>query len=370
MKEVIIFILCFMMPIVSKADNIDIIRNDDGVIFVVDKNLSAVKNRREYSDTKYLKNEQILAISLADESNLKDLGKDAFYQCIIRAYANHQSVTLSPDMIWLLISQGFCRYVNAHAEELRSKLVSHSGKMELSVESFKEILTENGDWNVIIDEFASKIRDYTKGSIADNMAADFSTTGLNERIASQITLMESLKSFFDYSVFYAGCGIPSIRLRGTPDDWRRVLEKTIILEQYGLGTWVNQLRHVLIEFINASEGNPNIKFWKQIVKKNKISKFKGGLCDPKKPTLIDGWILTFFPNDNGVVAYNIPFTRNMPSDLVYVDFEYRILDPLSGNILSNTPMELWAGFLGIEEDKAQNMLIPKIGWYVSFKGKK
>ncbi len=43
------------------------------------------------------------------------------------------SVTLSPDMIWLLISQGFAHYVNAHAEELRPLLVSHDAKKKLNV---------------------------------------------------------------------------------------------------------------------------------------------------------------------------------------------------------------------------------------------
>lgn len=363
MKRIMISVLLLSMTMVVKAGD-GITPADDGITFVVDKNLSVVRDKREYSHTKYLDDDDIFATSLTDEQNLKDLGKDAFYQCIISAYANHQSVTLSPDMIWLLISQGFSRYVNAHAEQLRPMIVSHYGKKELAVESFKDLLKEKGDWNLIIDSFASEIGQHTKDNIADIMTADFSTTAPSERIVSQITLMESLKSYFDYAVFYAGCGIPSIQLKGTPDDWRHVLDKTMALERYGLGTWVNQLRPILLEFVKASEGHPQRKFWQQMVKKKQVRRFKGGLCNPKKPTIIDGWILTFFPDGDGIVPGNTPFTRNMPSDLVYVGFEYRIVEPQTKKVLSKQSMELWAGFLGIDEDRVQNMLTPVIGWYV------
>lgn len=370
MKVLMFSVLLLTIPVVGMADNKDVIQTDDGVTFVVDKNLSTIKDRRDYSPTRYFNNKEIIATSLTNEQNLKDLGKDAFYQCVVRAYANHQSLTFSPDMIWLLISQGFSRYVNAHAEELRPMIVSHDGKQELTVESTKELLTEQADWDVIVDSFALKIGDYTKDGIAETITADFTTTGTTERIASQITLMESLKSYFDYTVVYAGCGIPSITLKGTPDDWRRVLEKAIQLERYGFGDWISQLRPVLAEFIKASEGNPDRKFWKQMVKKKRIGKFKGALCTPQKPTLIDGWILTLFPDNDGVVKKNIPFTNDMPASMVYVGFEYRIIDRAMGSVLKKTPLELWAGFIGVEEDKSKNMLTPKIGWYVSFEGDK
>ena len=53
-----------------------------------------------------------------DESFYTFSGKDVFFQTIVRAYAEHRSLVLSPDMVWVLISQGFARYVNAHPEEM------------------------------------------------------------------------------------------------------------------------------------------------------------------------------------------------------------------------------------------------------------
>lgn len=44
-----------------------------------------------------------------------------------QAYADHRPFVLSPDMIWLLISQGFARHINANQESMRNELVDFSG---------------------------------------------------------------------------------------------------------------------------------------------------------------------------------------------------------------------------------------------------
>ena len=51
----------------------------------------------------------------------------------------------------------------------------------------------------------------------------------------------------------------------------------------------------------------------------------------------------------------------MPVERVYVDFKYQVVDG-AGNVLSDTPMQLCAGFIGTEVDTEANMLTPKIGW--------
>ena len=347
------------------------------ITFVVDEGLEPVEEPYKYLMTgermasSILHDEDIpkesyhiVATSFADAQCLRGMGKDAFYRCIVRAYANHKSITLSPDMIWLLISQGFARYVNAHAEELRPQLVSHTGKMDLAIETKKDLLSGDADWPKLIGDFASQIDRYTKGDIAKTITADFSTTGQVERVASQITLMESVKSYFEYIVYYIACGIPSITLQGTPDDWRLVLEKTRRLEAYGLGQWTKSLEPILKEFIRAAEGKPKQSFWQDIVKQHRADKLKGGGCSREKPTQLDGWLLKFFPDENGQTLDHVAHTTNMSSERVRVGFKYRIIDPAQGTVMSETPMELWAGFIGAEEDTLTNTLTPKIGWMV------
>lgn len=346
------------------------------ITFAVDEDLQPVEDRYKLTFSgqdvaisilaeDHLPKEKLVTSSFSDLKNLKAWDKDNFYQCVVYAYACHKSLALSPDMIWLLISQGFARYVNAHAEELRPKLVDHTGKMDLVVESEESLFSENADWPKLINGFASQIDRYTKGDIAKTVTADFTTTGPVERVASQITLMESVKSYFEYIAMRLSCGIPSITIQGTPNDWEAVLSKTKQLEKYGLGEWTKSLEPILQEFIRASEGKPNQQFWKCMVKQQATNKLKGGGCSMEKPTQLDGWFLKLFPDENGQTLDSIAHTQNMPSEMVGVSFKYRIVDPTQGSVVSEIPMELRAGFIGAEEDTLTNTLTPKIGWLVN-----
>ena len=352
------------------------------ITFKVDENLKAVEKKvvahydgklaAQYllgQDGVNVEDQHVVAMSFADAQNLRIIEKDAFYQCMVKAYAEHKSVTLSPDMMWLLISQGFARYVNAHSEELRSQLVYHEGKQDLVVMTKDDLLSPKTNWGKLVNDFSKEIERHTRGDVAQTIAADFSTTTPVERIASQITLMESMKSYFNYLAVRLGCGIPSITLQGTPDDWRAVLSKTQKLGQYGLSEWTQSLEPILNEFINTAEGKPNQRFWQEMVKKQRVDKFANVRpCSGDTPTMLDGWILKFFPTEYGYTLDKVPHTKSMPAEFVRVDFKYRVVEPLTGAIMSETSMELMSGFVGALDDEKANMLIPQIGWLVRVKG--
>ena len=352
-----------------------------GVTFVVDENLAPVKEkvpmeellesgdkalRRIFSEEGVPGDTHaMIARSFADNEKFFTItGKDVFFQTIVRAYAEHRPLVLSPDMMWVLVSQGFARYVNAHSEQMRHQLVSHDGKMDLVVQSEKDLLSEDADWEKLMSDFTAQISDNTKGDIAQTITADFSTTGTTERITSQITLMETVKSYFDYVVVRIACGIPTITLTGTPQDWQKVVEKTQQLEKYGVGDWTQNLIPILTEFVKASEGKPNQAFWQKMVKKQRVDKLDGGGCIPGHPTELDGWILKFFPDENGLTLDQVPNTHKMPSERVYVDFKYQIINPSDGTVLSETPLQLVAGFIGADVDLKTGAMKPKMGWVV------
>jgi len=54
----------------------------------------------------------------------------------------------------------------------------------------------------------------------------------------------------------------------------------------------------------------------------------------------------------------------MPSERVYVDFRYQILNPGYDNICAEFPLQLVAGFIGTEVDTLTHALTPKMGWLV------
>ena len=299
-----------------------------------------------------------------EKDQMAYMGVDNLYKCMVMAYADHRPLVLSPDMVWLIISQGFAGYVNAHSEEMRDQLVYHEGKMDIQVLSAKDVLSPGADWEKLLKDFSASIAQHTKGDVADLMVADFSTTGSTERVASQITLMETVKSYFTFWDFAVACGIPSITLKGTPADWEKVLEKARRLSKYkGLETWSKDLERVLAEFVKASEGEPDQKFWQDMIKKNRVKHLtKGGGCGPDVSTKLDGWFLTFFPTTEGETYEKVSWQKKMPSEMVRVSFNHVQLHPVTGEPLDTIPMELWAGFVGVGEDAKTHALIPKIGW--------
>ena len=178
--------------------------------------------------------------------------------------------------------------------------------------------------------------------------------------------MDVVKPYFDYVAVYAVCGIPSITLTGTPEDWQSVLAKTCALRDFGLEWWVDELEPILAEFVKAADGNPDYWFWKDIVNKSRPRTVQGPTCGPqRKPlTRLNGWFLKFFPFDNeGRTPDTVTITKTMLSETVTVPFTYRVVN-LAGDILSETPLELVAGIVGVEQDENTFMLTPKIGWFV------
>lgn len=353
-----------------------IVRKSEGAItFIVDKGLPKPEKLPYILDSDDLRERllsdhkipddgaNVLATSF-DDAQLYYNAQDVLFQCMITAYADHHPLVLSPDMVWLAISQGFSRYVNAHAEALRPQIVDHDGKMTLVIESKTDLLDGEADWEGLMDGFAAQIGRYTKGDIATTIVADFSTTGPTERIASRITLMDAVKSFFDYQVIYIACGIPEITLLGTPADWQAVHDKAVALKNYGLDVWINKLEPVLLQFVKTAQGQPDRRFWQNIVKRKRVGELRGGGCSSEKPTELDGWFLTLFPDEQGKVSKSVPHTTDMPSEMVQVDFKYTRLSPTTGEVISETPMQLMAGFIGIEEDSVTRALTPRIGWLV------
>ncbi len=310
---------------------------------------------------------RVLASSFHDE-RFGNYGRNPFFKGMIDAFANHRAIVLSPDVIWQLICQGFAYHINKNPEEMRHLFVGHDGKIDLLVESSEDLFSGKADWYGIVGDFETLISEKTKDGIAELMAQPFTTTGPDELMASQVVLMKSMESYFQYIIHYIGCGIPNITLTGTPQDWQSILDRIRQLEKYGLGWWVEGLEPVLEEFVEASKGRPDTDFWKSIVKKHRPGEMRGAGCGFDESTELDGWFLKFFPYDkNGRMPSKIRMTHDMLPEQVSVEFKYAITDPVSGKVLSVTDMELRAGIMGMTFNEEDWTAIPKIGWFVRVK---
>ncbi len=201
------------------------------------------------------------------------------------AYSKHHPLVLSPDMIWLLIAQGFAIHVKQNAEALRHKFVAHEGKKNLTVRRDEFLLGFAGnDWEGVFSEFSEQIRDYIGRDTHEVLVPTFSTTGIVEKAAFEITLMDAMQSYFNLCVITA-CGIPYFHIEGSLEDWQLLYDKAAQLEEYDLAWWTDHLLPFLNKILTTVQGEENNDFW------NSFYKFNNGSGGP----YINGHIVNLFP---------------------------------------------------------------------------
>ena len=65
--------------------------------------------------------------------------------------------------------------------------------------------------------------------------------------------MTALQNFFEYKVYLIGCGFPSITLRGTVEDYEKILKKIEFLKDYNLEWWLNLLKPIIMKIIETKK---------------------------------------------------------------------------------------------------------------------
>lgn len=283
-----------------------------------------------------------------------------FFDGMHTAYADHRPFVLSPDAIWILICQGFTRHVDAHAEQLRKRFVDFQGKKELKIFTNNKGF-RNCPWEKFVPEFTRQIGQYVGEDLTEVLTCDFSTSSDVTRLASQMTIMASMKHYFSYGV-YEICGIPTIILEGTPQDWRKVLDKARALRKYDLAWWIDEIEPILQKIVKASEGEVDKQFWKGMFKQHDLEHAMCG--DPK--VMADGWIVKFYPyimKDGKMVQSNlqhiIDYGDKVPMEIVCAPVSYT---DIAG---TKTELLLRAGFVGLSQDSATMAIRPEIGWLVT-----
>ena len=291
--------------------------------------------------------------------SLVTFGEHPFLTGIITAYKEHRPFTISPDIMWLLISQGFARHISNNSETFRKELVGFKDKKTLNIVSNDiQLGNPNSNWEALFPQFTNQISDYTGNKLTAVLTSDFSTTTPTSRIVSEITVMETVKEYFNYKVVVIGCGLPKITIEGTVEDWQKVLDKTKYISKYNLTWWTSELEPVLKEIIETKKGNFKKDFWMNMVKVHTEKKYGS-------PTTIDGWIVKFFPyTKEGKKTDLKPILKinDLASELVKVPF---ILEDVQNK--KSYKMEFWAGFVGLSQNKNDYTLKPEIAWAINNK---
>jgi hypothetical protein len=290
------------------------------------------------------------------------------------SFADHRPVIISPDMIWLLITQSFAIHIDQNPEKYRDLIVGFKYKKTIQIvrNDFKKGKLEN-PWHETFPIFSDSIKVYIGDSMHKSLIPTFSTTRLAEKYAFEISLMDATSNYFDYD-FYTFCGIPYIILQGEPSDWEWIADNFDFFNSYDLEFWVNRLKPIINEIYQSSQGVHNVDFWKNVYKWHEAS---GG-------NIINGWIADFFlytkqsdkykinelllisqdslvaeASDKHIMPRGI-HGNEFPNGLSKVDFSWvHLVEPVD-----TFEMSLFAGFIGIKQNVNTLELEPEISYAI------
>ncbi len=346
--------------------------NIESFTFVVEENISPPKKLFEkYSLEKitsiYSKKIYVSSFDLNDK--LIYFGEHTIFEGLYQAYVNHCPIVLSPDVFWTLIIQAFTRYVLANSESLREKFVDFQGKKELKANNIEYETLESIPkevWKKDISFYIDKISDYVGKDLVSLLKPDFSTTTPIISQVGQINIMSCMQNYFEYKLYYGGCGYPKITLEGTMEDYLRLKEKTLGLKKYGLNHWIDdEIVPILDKIIDTKKGNVDKEFWKKMYYNVEGSISMSDTTQRVKS--IKGWLLKFAPFDKhnkervelDELGFKDPFFE-LPFDLLNAPL--KTINVITGE---KRDLVIRAGFIGMEQNEKTYEMKPVFGWYVA-----
>ena len=302
-----------------------------------------------------------------DSTKIFNVEKKSLIQGLSYAYKNHFPITVSPDMIWLLILQGFSRFMDKYSELVREKFVNFEGQKTLFVNRYGLFFNQatEEDWNGIIDEFVEQIGEHIGEKTILNLQSDFTTTNAVTLVVSQTSIMSAMKHYFSYEVIGGGCGISYITLEGSLEDWEKIKSKLKYLSKYALEWWTKHLIPIIDNIIktkkyyneNKKINSELVSFWKNMIKiKDKEHEYF--------PDIFNGWIIKFLPNLTAEhpKLYEELHEMEIPDQIISCPL--KLLEDRSDGFKVVYNCDVASGFFGMIQDKKILSVKPVIGYAI------
>lgn len=279
-----------------------------------------------------------------------------------QSYSFHLPFVISPDIVWLMITQGFAKHITLNAEKYRHYFVNFEGKKEIIVDTQfldgRFIKGEQSDFQNTFPVFEQKIKEYIGEENVQLLVRQFSTTTPIDLQAFQLTLMECMKKYFSYTV-RTMCGHPEYIIEGTEEDWNNIKTYVQQYRKFDLDNWVDRLTGVLgniVESIKNPEDETLLEWWRKIFSHNN---FGSGRAD------FNGWIQVFFPyvkNYEGKEILNNYFNCSLDFGEIHKGIN---CTPFKWEYYgSKYNMEFLSGFTSVQFDVLTKQMKPVIGWAV------
>jgi len=189
----------------------------------------------------------------------------------------HYGAVVSPDIIWQGLLCELALIVNADPKRYRHLFTDSEEKKELIVITAE---LEVMPLNLLIDLLKANVP--TNSEI---FLPKFNTTTERSLHAFSAAFCDMCSPYYKYSMML--CGIPSIRLDGTEEDWRELLkcwERIGVLFDSNKDYFYN-VRNVLENIVHQFK-EVNINFWEKM--------FALKPCGSGSQVEVEGWITKFY----------------------------------------------------------------------------
>lgn len=285
-------------------------------------------------------------------------GTHAFAGTFVRAWNEHRPVRLSPDAVWMMLTESLLRTVERDPEGCRHAMVRRkSGKDTLDVRlpnDFSSRMERPEAWRPLATGLLDSMDRFVVGRRHRIMSRPFSTSTPARLMSSRLRVLQIYQSYFEFRGT-TGCGIPSITLEGTSGDWVDLRSRLDTLGICGLEPWRARMAGILDEFVASAQGRPSRDFWRSFVRYTPTDP------DCGESSRMNGWITTFFANEGSVLSGAFPLA-SVELDLLPYDhggFPVKIAFP--GN--RKVRFHVVSGFAGIAQ-ASDGALYPELGWCV------
>ena len=208
---------------------------------------------------------------------------NAFIKAAVMAFAEHLPLRLKPDHILELLVSGFNTWLNEFggAEELQQRgIVGERQRVQVDFDP--------SDWDSAIDCLGGLLaQSITNEDLRCVLLAKFSTTTSEMRRAHSLTIASAFKKFVEVH-FNTLCGIPSVTLEGTREDWAdlKLVANALAAVSHGkLARWTDAVQAALDVMLASVDGEDTAETWRNFINHSQGSGFSG--CS--------GWINSFFP---------------------------------------------------------------------------
>nr|GAT61074.1 predicted protein [Mycena chlorophos] len=304
-----------------------------------------------------------------------------FVHCVLRAFQQDLHLIIRPDDFWQAILLQFSFFVVGHAEELRQVFVAHKGKSDVVLDIRPHSLDEL-PLGIFAPLMISKMQEQLLDSkLSEWFLPNFTTTTENDVATAAITMMSSMKHYFELSM-RVGCGFPSVTVLGERADWEEIQRRVDQLPQYGPEptAWADLLNVVLNEILNCldhPESDDAKAFWMRAV--HEAGSWGSGL----EFESLSGWLtaLCFWDTDGKQTSDMSRWARGKPEQrpLVLGGKQFPLVTPSDVPAAAvKVPMmcedylrrvkvdvELIAGQLGADVlGEAMDTLQPRSGWWM------